>query len=697
MLSILIHQNPRRALIACTIILLGLMTACSGDGGAPAPTYSLGGTVSGLSASGLVLANKAQMLPVSSGAGGFSFGPILTSGTAYAVTVQTQPAEEVCSVSAGSGTAAAANIANVVIACATDAFSLGGTVSGLTTAGLVLVDGDQTVAVDAGTTTFVFAAAVAKGSGYTVTVKTQPAGLACAVTKGMGTMPSGNVGTVSVACTDAPFNLGGSISGLSTAGLVLANGTDAFTVNAHATSFAMPAKVAYTSHYAVMVQSQPIGLTCTVSSGSGTMPAQAVTTVAVVCADKTYVLGGSVSGLTASGLVLANGGDTDTVSSDATSFTMPTAVAYGSPYAVTVQTQPAGLTCTVSNGTGNMPAGAVNSVTVTCAVATYTVGGSISGLTASGLVLANGSDTLTVAANAALFTMPTAVASAATFDVTVQTQPAGLICTVSAGSGTVSTSDVTNVAVSCALQLSFTAPGSYMFTVPAGTTSLGIAATGAGGGGSFSASGGNGGVVTATLAVVAGDTLALEVGGGGAVSGTGGGGGSSNVGAGTATQIIAGGGGGAGGGAAGNATGGNGGGSGTGSGSNGNAGNPSAGSGGSGGMGGIAGLGDIPGAAGGNGNGGAGGPGGDCGTGGAGGAGTGSGTGGAGGTECAGGGGGGGYGGGGGAGSGPEGDGGGGGGGSTAPSGAVFTVSANSGAANTNGGDGSILITLNPP
>lgn len=688
MCPVQIRQTTRRALIACSITLLGLMAACSGDSSGSAPTYGLGGTVSGLSASGLVLANSGQKLAVSSGAGSFSFGSILTSGSAYAVTVQTQPAGETCSVSDGGGTAGTANIVNVVVACSQHAFTLGGTVSGLTTSGLVLANGDQTVAVDAGVTTFAFPAAVATGSSYAVTVNTQPIGLACAVSRGTGTMPASNVGTLSVTCTDQPFNLGGSISGLSTAGLVLANGTDTFMVDAHATSFVMPVKIAYASHYAVTVQTQPTGLTCTVSSGSGSMPAMAVTSVVVVCADKSYVLGGSISGLTASGLVLANGSDTLTVAVSATSFTMPTAVAYGSPYAVTVQTQPAGLTCTVSAGVGTMPAGPVNSVIVTCAVTTYTVGGSISGLAESGLVLANGSDTLTVAANAVLFTMPTGVASGATYDVTVQTQPASQICTVSNDSGTVGTSDVTNVALNCVTVLSYTTPGSYTWTVPDGVTSIQVVAIG-GGGGHGSANGGGGGVVTAILSVTAGDTLALDVGGGG---GGRAGGGSSNVNAGAANQIIAGGGGGSGGGAGGNSTGGHGGGAGSGSGSNGNAGNPTAGDGGSGGTGGAGGPsgGGNAGGAGGNGNGGRGGAGGDGGAGGIGGAGAG--TGGAGGNECCGGGGGGGYGGGGGAGSGIGGDGGGGGGGSTGPVGAVFTVGANQ-----NGGDGSIVITLNPP
>jgi hypothetical protein len=656
----------------------------------------------------LVLAREGQTLTVSSGASSFTFGSVLTSGSTYAVTVQTQPAGQLCTVSNGSGTAATANVANVVVACSEQAYTVGGRVSGLTSSGLMLANGSDTLSVAPSARTFTFATPVAKGSSYSVTVRAQPTGLACAVTKGTATMVAANVNSVVVSCTDQPFSLGGSISGLTTSGLVLANGSDTRDVDANATSFTMPTAVPYGSAYAVTVRTQPTGLSCMVTHGSDTMPAAAVTRVVVACADQTYSLGGTINGLTAGGLVLANGTDTLTVTVNASSFTMPTAVPYGSPYAVTVQTQPAGLTCTPGNATAAMPAHAVATVIITCAVNTYTLGGSISGLMTSGLVLANGTDTLDVAANAAMFTMPTGVTSGSTYNVSVQTQPAGQLCTVSNGSGPVATSDITTVAVSCNSNVvSYTVAGSYSWTVPDGVTSIEVVATGGGGGGnSFSYGGGNGGGVTATLNVTAGNTLALFVGGGGSNPGlsTGGGGGSSSVDAGTSNQIIAGGGGGAGGSAGGPATGGDGGGNGTGNGSNGNGGNPTSGSGGSGGSGGAGGIGGVnppgfpppnfgAGAAGGNGNGG---PGGAGGNGGAGGTGSGTGAGGAGGNECCGGGGGGGYGGGGGAGSGGFGDGGGGGGGSTGPAGATFTVGANGGVVAANGGDGSIVITTNP-
>src|SRR3984957_9694590 len=136
----------------------------------------------------------------------------------------------------------------------------------------------------------------------------------------------------------------------------------------------------------------------------GTMPASAVTNVAITCTDQPFSLGGTISGLGSNaGLTLTNGGDTYAVAAGSTSFTMPTPVAFGSPYSVAVQAAPAGLTCTASNASATMPAGNVASVVITCSDQSYTVGGTISGPTSSGMVLVNGSDTLAVQPGASSF------------------------------------------------------------------------------------------------------------------------------------------------------------------------------------------------------------------------------------------------------------------------------------------------------
>lgn len=125
----------------------------------------------------------------------------------------------------------------------------------------------------------------------------------------------------------------------------------------------------------------------------------------------THTLGGTITGLSgASGLTLANGNDSLVVAVGASTFTMPMRVPEGNAYLVIVQSSPPGLSCNVSQGSGTMATGNVTNIAVVCSAGTYSLGGTIGGLSASGLVLANGADTLSVEANSSSFTMPTGVA-----------------------------------------------------------------------------------------------------------------------------------------------------------------------------------------------------------------------------------------------------------------------------------------------
>jgi hypothetical protein len=114
------------------------------------------------------------------------------------------------------------------------------------------------------------------------------------------------------------------------------------------------------------------------------------------------------------------------------------------------KTQPSGLNCQLSNGTGTIAAAAITNIVIACQPATYSIGGSVSGLSAAGLVLANGSDTLSVPANASSFTMPTPLVTGSAYAVTVKSQPPALSCVVSSGTGTVGMAAVTSVKVQCA-------------------------------------------------------------------------------------------------------------------------------------------------------------------------------------------------------------------------------------------------------
>eukprot|EP01030_Chromulinospumella_sphaerica_P002628 gene2628-2570_t len=166
-----------------------------------------------------------------------------------------------------------------------------------------------------------------------------------------------------------------------------------------------------------------------------------------------FSIGGAVSGLGAGKTVtLQNAGKDDLTVNANGNFVFATRLDNGIAYAVTVKTQPSGQRCTVTEGTGTATAN-VSTVQVRCenlAAATYTVGGSVSGLAGGTVVLQNnGRDDLSVASNGG-FTFGTALAGGTAYAITVRTQPSGQSCTVRNGTGTVGSANVSTVDVSCA-------------------------------------------------------------------------------------------------------------------------------------------------------------------------------------------------------------------------------------------------------
>lgn len=129
--------NPLRAAAAALLVSALLGAGCGGGGGDPAPpgaelpppgpgpAHTVGGTVSGLAGSGLVLQlNGAGDLPVQTN-GAFAFNGALAAGSTYTVTVLARPARpsQSCTVGNGSGTANA-NITTVQVSCSTDPLML---------------------------------------------------------------------------------------------------------------------------------------------------------------------------------------------------------------------------------------------------------------------------------------------------------------------------------------------------------------------------------------------------------------------------------------------------------------------------------------------------------------------------------------------------------------------------------------------
>lgn len=183
-----------RALAALTLIA-GL-SACGGSN-----TYQLGGVVLGLSQSGLVLSNAGVTLPVTAGATGFLFPEKLKFGALFDVQVQTQPAHQVCTVGNAKGSAGTTSTSNAIVSCALNSFTIGGTISGLTTDGLQLTNGTDTVLIAANATNFVMLQRVFFGSSYGVAVLKQPTGKTCSVSNAAGTIATdANVTNIAVTC-----------------------------------------------------------------------------------------------------------------------------------------------------------------------------------------------------------------------------------------------------------------------------------------------------------------------------------------------------------------------------------------------------------------------------------------------------------------------------------------------------------------
>jgi hypothetical protein len=450
------------------LLVLPLVGACSNGTGSieqpeqPPPAagaqdgFTVGGTVNGLVGTGLVLQNNGGGdLPIATD-GAFTFATRLATGTAYTVVVSSQPTSpsQTCSVTRGSGSIAAANVADVVVSCATGQFSIRVTVTGLTGTGLVLQNnGGNDLRISANGA-FSFANRLIDRATYAVVVSAQPTGQNCVVRNSTGAIRGADA-NVEVACSTNGFTIGGAVSGLVGSGLVLQlNRANDLTIVGN-TAFAFETTLQNGARYEVSVRTQPGNppQECAIANGSGTVTGTNVTNIAVNCVVRSFTVGGTVSGLVGSGLALElNGGNRLQIASDG-SFRFAIPVPSGAEYHVKVASVPANppQECSVTGGDGRIGNANVNNVRVNCAASTFFVGGTVVGLLGRGLELQNnGGETVTVNADGD-FRFPTKLASGAEYSVSVRTPPTDpdQSCSVRNGSGKIGSSDVSNIVVSC--------------------------------------------------------------------------------------------------------------------------------------------------------------------------------------------------------------------------------------------------------
>ena len=363
----------------------------SGSGsGTPPATYTVGGTVTGLTGTVVLQDNGGDNLTVSA-SGGFTFATALAQGAAYDVIVGTEPTGQTCTVTGGSGTMPAASITTVTVSCSTlpagstasDDFDrangdLGPNWTDMADGGLAIssdavtgtnasgMSGDiwsaDTFASDQFSQIQLTGTQLSGGQWIGATVRAQDSGLdnytglyfwnysnpELMLFKRSG----GNWTELGGAVPTGPLP-GGTALEVEASGStisLLENGSQVITATDTSITGGAPGIMAFgTSEAGNWTGGELDGS----GSGSGTPPA-------------TYTVGGTVTGLTGTVVLQDNGGDNLTVSASG-SFTFATALAQGAAYDVTVATEPSGQSCTVTGGSGTMPAAAVTTVTVTCA------------------------------------------------------------------------------------------------------------------------------------------------------------------------------------------------------------------------------------------------------------------------------------------------------------------------------------------
>src|SRR5579859_1478501 len=104
------------ALTSCLLAML-LVTGCGGDGGGgTSTTYTIGGTVAGLSGKVVLQNNGVNNLALSTD-GTFTFPGTYPNGTAYDVTILTQPMGEHCAVTSATGMVSSAPVTATTVTC----------------------------------------------------------------------------------------------------------------------------------------------------------------------------------------------------------------------------------------------------------------------------------------------------------------------------------------------------------------------------------------------------------------------------------------------------------------------------------------------------------------------------------------------------------------------------------------------------
>ena len=179
----------------------------------------------------------------------------------------------------------------------------------------------------------------------------------------------GASGSNSIDYSASRFSITATIAGLGAGKQVILNdGTNSITATSN-TNQTFLTQYASNSTYQVSITSQPVGQTCTVSYGNGTITTSNISNVLVNCADNpapTYSISFTVSGLGAGKTVIITDGiENKSVTTNST-VTFTNQLATNLNYSVTIGTQPNAQFCKVTNGSGTVNNANVSNIGIQC-------------------------------------------------------------------------------------------------------------------------------------------------------------------------------------------------------------------------------------------------------------------------------------------------------------------------------------------
>ncbi|MBS7807056.1 hypothetical protein [Variovorax sp. PCZ-1] len=364
-------------------------------------------------------------------------------------------------------------------------FYVGGVVRGLTGAGKVNVQNNGAATQSLSNGSFTFSMPVAQSATYNVQILSAE-GHSCTVSNPTGQVTT-TVSSIVVDCAPIvqppQYSAGGVVSGLlSGQTVILKNGAD-LTVPLGNGNYTFLVKAANGTSYNVVVDTQPIGRTCSVADGNSAINNANVTNVNVSCVTSTHSISGFASGLGAGAVQLQiNSSPTQTVSANGR-FILTNTIQYGSNFDVNITSQPVGQTCEWSS-LGGIAASSARvtgtvagdvSLDMTCSTNTYTVTAAVMGTSGTETVslqmtgTPSGTQTLLLTGSTpSAFT--NRVPHGTSVGLAVLSSPAGKTCSLTSPA-TITVTGVSNVTVNCVVNAPvFYTVGGTVGVLPAFTT-----------------------------------------------------------------------------------------------------------------------------------------------------------------------------------------------------------------------------------